>query len=111
MDPALLRVIVARREFRNVDDLMTDVTNGGCARFLAVWALAMRTNRRSQKDLTRVLFAYGLRKKPHWYTVFSNQLICLWRLLRKMAAPHAQSQDAPMPISMMGWTQCILTTP
>ena len=90
MDPALIRVVVARCEFQNVDGLMTDVANGGSARFLAVWALPMRTNRRSWEDLTR-LFAYGLRKKPHWYTVFSNQLICLWQLLRKMAAPHAQS--------------------
>ena len=28
MDPALLRVVVASREFHNVDDLMTDVANG-----------------------------------------------------------------------------------
>ena len=44
MDPALLRVVVASREFQNVDDLMMDVANGGYARSLAVWALAMRTN-------------------------------------------------------------------
>ena len=37
MDPALLRVVVASREFQNVDDLMTDVANGGSARLLAVW--------------------------------------------------------------------------
>ena len=71
MDPALLRVVVASCEFQNVDDLMTDVANGGCARLLAAWALAMRTNRRSRKDLTRLLFAHGIRKKPLWYAVFS----------------------------------------
>ena len=98
MDPALLRVVVASGEFQNNDDLLTDVANGGSARLLTAWALAMRTNLRSRKDLTWLLFAYGIRKKPRWYTVFSNQLICLWRLLRKMAAPHAQSQDVPMPI-------------
>ena len=108
MDPALLRVVVASREFQNVDDLMTDVANGGFAKFLAVWALAMRTNRRSRKDLTRLPFAYGIRKKPRWYTVFSNQLICLWRLVRKMAAPHAQSQDVPMPISLSRRTRHLL---
>ena len=53
----MLRVVVASREFQNVDDLMTDVANGGSARLLAVLALAMRTNRRSWKDLTRLLFA------------------------------------------------------
>ena len=100
MDLALLRVVVAIREFQNVDDLMTDVANGGCARLLAVWALAMRTNRRSWKDFTRFLFAHGIRKKPRWYTIFSNQLRCLWQLLRKMAAPHAQPQDVPIPISL-----------
>ena len=36
MDPALLRVVVASGEFQNVDDLMTDVANGGSARLLAV---------------------------------------------------------------------------
>ena len=41
MDPALLRVVVARRGFQNVDHLMTDVANGGSARFWAVRALAM----------------------------------------------------------------------
>ena len=51
MDPALRRVVVASREFQNVDDLMTDVANGGCARLLAVWALAMRTNRRLGRSL------------------------------------------------------------
>ena len=66
MDPALLRVVVASREFQNVHDLMTDVANGGSARLLAVLALAMRTNRRSRKDLTRLLFAYGIRPKPRW---------------------------------------------
>ena len=89
---------MASREFQNVGDLMTDVANGGSARLLAVWALAMQTNRRSRKDLTRVLFAHGIRKKPRWYSVFSNQLLCFWRLLRKMATPHAQSQDVPMPV-------------
>ena len=67
MDPALLRVVVASREFQNIDDLMTDVAHGGSARLLAVWALAMRTNRRSQKDFTRLLFAHGIRKKPRRY--------------------------------------------
>ena len=100
MDPALLRVVVASHEFQKVDDLMTDVANGGSARLLAVWALQMRTNRRSRKDFTRLLFAHAIRKKPRWYTVFSNHLLCLWRLLRKMAAPHAQSHDVPMPISL-----------
>ena len=78
MDPALLRVVLASREFQNVDDLMTDVAYGGSARLFAVWAPAMRTNQRSRKDLTRLLFAHGIRKKPRWYTVFSNQLLCLW---------------------------------
>ena len=96
MDPSLLRVVVAYCEFQNVDDLMTDVANGAFARLLAVWALAIRTNQRSRKDLTRLLFADGMLKKPGWYTVFSNQLICLWQLLKKMAAPHAQSHDVPM---------------
>ena len=77
MDPALLRVVVASREFQNVDDLIMDVANGGSARLLAVWALAMRTNRRSRKDFTLLLFAHGIRKKPRWYTVFSNQLLLL----------------------------------
>ena len=108
MDPALLRVVVASREFQNVDELMTDVSNGGFARLLAVWALAMRTNRRSRKDLTQLLFAHGTQRKPRWYTVFSNQLICLWRLLRKMAAPHAQSQDVPIPISLSRRTRPLL---
>ena len=108
MDPALLRVVVASREFQNIDDLMTDVADGGSERLLAVWALAMRTNRRSRKDFTRLLFAHGIRKKPRWYTVFSNQLLCLWRLLRKMAAPHAQSQDVPMPISLSRRTRRLL---
>ena len=49
MDPALLRAVVASGEFQNVDDLMTDVVNGGSARLLAVWALAMLTNRPSRK--------------------------------------------------------------
>ena len=66
MAPALLRVVVASREFQNVDDPMTDVANGGSARLLVVWALAMRTNRRSRKDFTRLLFAHGIRKKPRW---------------------------------------------
>ena len=100
MDPALLMVVVANREFRTVDDLMTDVANGGSARLLAVWALAMRTHRRSRKDFTRLLFAHGIRKKPHWYTVFSNPLRCLLQLLRKMVAPDAQCQDVPIPISL-----------
>ena len=78
MDPARLRVVLASREFRSVVDLMTDVANGGCARLLAMWALAMRKNRRSRKDFTRLLFAHGIRKKPRWYNVFSNQLLCLW---------------------------------
>ena len=99
---------MASCEFQNVDDLMTDVGNGASARLLAVWALAMRTNRRSRKDLTQLLFAHGIRKKPRWYTVFSNQLLCLWRLLRKMAAPHAQSQDVPMPISLSRRTRRLL---
>ena len=93
MDPALLRVLVASRELQNDDDLMTAVANVGSASLLAVWAVAMRTNGHSRKDLTWLLFAHGIRKKPHWYTVFSNQLICLWRLLRKMAVPNAQPQD------------------
>ena len=108
MDPALLRAVVAIREFQNGDDLMTDVANGGSARLLAVWAPAMRTNRRSRNDLPRLLFAYGIWKKPRWYTVFSNELICLWRLLRKMAAHHAQSQDVPMPISLSRRTRRLL---
>ena len=99
---------MASREFQNVDDPMTDVANGGSARSLAVWALPMRTNRRSRKDLTRLLFAHGIRKKPRWYTVFSNQLICLWRLLSRMASPHAQSQDVPMPISLSRRTRRLL---
>ena len=66
MDPALLRVVVASREFHNIDDLMADVANGGTARLLAVSALAMRTNRRSRKDFTRLLFAHGIRKKLRW---------------------------------------------
>ena len=70
MDPAVLRVVVASRESQNIDDLMTHVANGGSARLLAVWAVAMRTNRRSWKDLTRLLCAYGIQKKPRWYTVF-----------------------------------------
>ena len=98
--PGKLRVVVASREFQNIDDLVTDVVHGGTARLLAVWALVMRTNRRSQKDLTQLLFAYGIRKKLRCYTFFSNQLICSWRLLRTMAAPHAQSHDVPMPISL-----------
>ena len=89
MGPALLRVVVASREFRTVHDRITDVANGESARLLAVSALAIRLNRRSPKDLTRLLVAHGIRKKPCWYTVFSN--LCLWRLLRKMAAPHAQT--------------------
>ena len=40
--------------------------------------------------------------------VFSNQLICLWRLVRKMAAPHAQSPDVPMPISLSRRTRRLL---
>ena len=44
MDPAPQTVVVASREFQNVDDLMTDVANGGCARLLVVWALAMHKN-------------------------------------------------------------------
>ena len=43
MDAALLRVVLASRQFRNDDDLMTDVADGGSARLLVVWALAMRT--------------------------------------------------------------------
>ena len=108
MDPALLRVVMASREFKNVDELMTDVANGGSARLLAVWALAMRTNRQSRKDSTPLLFAHGIRKKPRWYTVFSNQLLCLWRLLRKMVAPHAQSEDVQMPISLSRRTRRLL---
>ena len=108
MDPALLRVVVASREFQSVDDLMTDVANGGFARSLAVWALAMQTNRHSPQDLTRLMFAHGIRKKPCWYAVFANQLICLWRLLRKMAAPNAQSQDAPLRISLSQRTRRLL---
>ena len=54
------------------------------------------------------MFAYAILKKPRWYTVFSNQLICLWRLLRKMAAPHAHSQDVPMPISLSRRTRRLL---
>ena len=103
MDRAVLRVVVATREFWNVDDLMTDVANGVSARLLAVWALALRTNRRSRKDLTRLLFTHGIRKKPRWNTVFSNQLICLWRRFKKTAAPHAQSQDVPMPMVAGAW--------
>ena len=97
MDPVVLRVVAASREFQNVDGLMTDAANGGCARLLAVRALAMRTNRQSRKDFTRLLLAHEIWKKPRWYTVFSNQLLCLWPLLRKMVAPHAQSQDVPIP--------------
>ena len=108
MDPALLRVVVASREFQNVDYLMMDVANGGSAKLLAVWALAMRTIRPSRKHLTRSLFAYGIWKKPRWYTVFSNHLIRLWQFLRKMAAPHAQSQDVPMPISLSRRTHRLL---
>ena len=59
MDPPLLQGIVASREFQNVGDLMTDVATGGSARLLAVWALAMRTNRRPWKDLTHLLFTSG----------------------------------------------------
>ena len=55
-----------------------------------------------------MLFAYGIRKKPRWYTVFSNQSICLWRLLRKIAAPHAQSLDVPMPMSLSRRTRRLL---
>ena len=78
MDPALLRVVVASREFQNIDLLMMDVANGGSATSLAIWAHAMRTNQRSRKDSTRLLFSHGTRTKPWWYTVFSNQLLCLW---------------------------------
>ena len=85
-----------------------DIANGGFARLLVVLALAMRTNRRSRKDLTWLLFAYGIQKKPRWYNVFSNELICLWRLLRKMAAPLAQSLDVPMPISLSRRTHQLL---
>ena len=92
------KLVVASLEFHDIYNLMTDVANGGSARLLGVGALAMRTNRRSQKDLTRLLFAHGIRKKPRWYTVFSNQLICFWRLLRTMVDPHAQSKDVPMPV-------------
>ena len=108
MDAALLRVVVASREFQNVDDLMTDVANGGSARLLAFWALAMQINRRSRKDFARLLFAHVIRKKPRWYTLFSNQLLCVWRLLRKMAAPHAQSQDVPISISLSWRTRRLL---
>ena len=45
-----------------------------------------------------------------WYTVFSNQLLCLWRLLRKMAAPQAQSQDVPIPISLSRRDRRLLAT-
>ena len=55
-----------------------------------------------------MLFAYGMRKKPRWYTVFSNQLICLWRLLRNMAAPHARSPDVPIPTSLNRRTHRLL---
>ena len=108
MDPAWIRVVVASRQFQNIDDLMTHVANGGSARLLAVWARAMRTNRRSRKDFTPLLFAHGIQKKPRWYTVFSNKLLCLWRLLRKMAAPHAQCQDVPIPISLSQRTRRLL---
>ena len=108
MDPAPPRVVVASREFQNVDDLMTDVANGGSARLLAVLSLAMRTNPCSRSDFTRLPFAHGVRKKPRWYTVFSKNWICLRRLMRKVAAPHALSQDVPMPISLSQRTRRLL---
>ena len=83
----MLRVVVASREFPNVDDLMTDVANGCSARLLSVWAPAMPINRRSRKELTRLLFTYGIRKKPCWYTVFSKQFICCRRVLEKDRSP------------------------
>ena len=33
----MLRVAVASRQFQNFDDLMTNIANGGCARFRGYW--------------------------------------------------------------------------
>ena len=46
------------------------------------------------------MFACGIRKKPRLYTFFYNQLICLWQLLSKMAAPHAHAQAVPVLVSL-----------
>ena len=81
MDPAQLRVVVASGEFRNVDDLIPDVVNGGSTRFLAVWALAMQRIDAHGRILHGCCLPMEYRRSPV-DTAFSNQLICLWRLLR-----------------------------
>ena len=49
--------------------------------------LAMRTNRRSPKDLTRLLFAHAIRKKPRWYTVFLKSIDMLLATFAKDGSP------------------------